>query len=65
MGCMAHFPGIRTNQVIMADHLTVSGPYSPSAELARMKPVPIAKLKALDSATGLAVADWLAQKNGA
>lgn len=50
------------NQVVMAFHLTASGPYAPGPELAGVKPVPLAKLKPWDSATGQAVADWLAKR---
>ncbi|MFH1033783.1 MAG: NUDIX hydrolase [Pseudomonadota bacterium] len=59
IGIYSHLP---SNQVIMAYHLTASGPYSPGPELAGVKPVAIAKLKPWDSATGYAVADWLARR---
>ncbi len=51
------------NQVILAYHLTATGDFAPGPELAGVKPVPIAKLRPWDSATGLAVADWLAGRS--
>lgn len=50
------------NQVIIAYHLTASGPFSPGPELAGVRPVPVAKLRPWPSATGQAVADWLARR---
>lgn len=48
------------NQVIIAYHLTAEGPITVGDELVGYKAVPLAKLKAWDSATGWAVRDWLA-----
>lgn len=52
----------RMNQVIIAYHLIAHGDIIQGEELAAYKPVPIAKLKGWDSATGQAVGDWLASR---
>ena len=59
IGVYGHPP---RNQVIIAYHLTAQGPYSPGPELAGVKPVPIAKLRPWQGATGQAAADWLARR---
>jgi NAD+ diphosphatase len=61
-GLIGIYSQLPQNQVILAYHLTASGDYSPGPELAGVKPVPIAQLRPWDSATGYAVADWLARR---
>jgi NAD+ diphosphatase len=52
----------RRNQVIIAYHIKASGEIIKGEELRAFKKVPITKLKAWPSATGQAVADWLAAR---
>ncbi len=52
----------RQNQVIIAYHLTAEGPIVQGEELAGVKPVPIEKVKPWPSATGQALAQWLASR---
>lgn len=52
----------RQNQVIIAYHLTAEGPIVQGDELAGYKPVPIEKVRPWPSATGQALAAWLASR---
>ena len=51
------------NQVIMAYHLTAQGQITVGDELNGVKAVDPDKLRPWPQATGLAVADWLAERN--
>jgi ADP-ribose pyrophosphatase YjhB (NUDIX family) len=59
VGLIGVYGFVARNQVIMAYHLRAAGPYQTGPELAGVKPVPIARLKGWESATGQAVSDWL------
>ncbi|MFH1057902.1 MAG: NUDIX domain-containing protein [Pseudomonadota bacterium] len=61
-GLIGAYGFARQNQVIIAYHILAEGPYAPGPELEGVTPVPIARLKPWPSATGQAVADWLARR---
>ena len=56
------YPFEMMNQLIVAYHVRAQGEPRISDELEGFKRVPIAKLRAWELGTGLAVKDWLAQR---
>lgn len=58
------YPFERMNQIIMAWHLTAEGEVAMGDELQAFKLVPVEKLRPWPFATGDAVRDWLARRQG-
>lgn len=63
-GFVGHYPFPQRNELILAFHVRATGEVELGEELAEYKRVPVGKLRPWPFATGDAVRDWLASRDG-
>jgi NADH pyrophosphatase NudC (nudix superfamily) len=65
VGLVGVYPFAAQNQVLIAYHLRAAGEIHLNEELEAFKVIPTERLRGWPFATGLAITDWLARRDGA